>query len=276
MTELTPDQIAEYRAFLDDLADIARGEILPRFRVDLEVDDKHGPGRGFDPVTAADREAERAMRALIAQRYPDHGVIGEEFGITPSESGFSFILDPVDGTRAFIAGLPLWGALIGLAYHGEPLLGVLDQGYLDERFVGFPGGAVLKSRGKEQPLRVRPRQDLRDAVLATTDPTLFTPAEFGGFAMVRDTARLTRYGCDCYAYGMIAAGGIDLVVESGLRVWDVAALIPIVCGAGGAFTNWRGGPAAQGGQVIAASDRRLIDQALVALKRCAEPNAPEA
>jgi histidinol phosphatase-like enzyme (inositol monophosphatase family) len=274
MIDLPPDRIAEYRAFLDTLAEAARAEILPRFRADVGVDDKLGAGRGFDPVTDADREAERAMRALIATHYRDHGVIGEEFDDTASESGFSFILDPVDGTRAFIAGLPLWGTLIGLAYHGKPLMGVLDQGYLDERFVGFPGGAVLQAHGAVRALRVRPCGDLREAILATTDPTLFNPAELGGFTMVRDTARLTRYGCDCYAYGMIAAGGVDMVIESGLRVWDVAALIPIVRGAGGVFTNWRGGPAALGGQVIAASDQRLIDQALVALKRCADPGSP--
>jgi myo-inositol-1(or 4)-monophosphatase len=276
MTTLTPDQVEAYRAFFNLLADAARAEILPRFRAQTAVDDKHGAGRGFDPVTDADREAERAMRALISAHYPTHGIIGEEFGETPSQDGFSFILDPVDGTRAFIAGLPLWGTLIGLAYDGEPLMGALDQGYLDERYVGWPGGAHAQVRGQTTPLRTRACTALSQAVLATTDPYLFNPSELGGFDMVRHTARLTRYGADCYAYAMVAAGTVDLVIESGLRVWDVAALIPIVRGAGGVCTNWRGGSPARGGQILAVGDESLIDQALVALRRCADPQSPAA
>lgn len=270
MTVLDPDRILEYRAFLDDLADAARAEILPRFRVGIGVEDKHGPARGFDPVTAADREAERAMRALIATRYPSHGVVGEEFPETPSEDGFSFVLDPVDGTRAFIAGLPLWGTLIALSYRGEPVLGMLDQGFLNERFVGFPGGAELRSARGVAPLKTSAIADLRDAVIATTDPFLFNPSEAGGFEQVRATARLARYGCDCYAYAMVAMGSVDLVIESGLRPWDIQALIPIVTGAGGVVVNWRGGPAHQGGQVVAAGDARLLEQTLLPLRRAAQ------
>jgi histidinol phosphatase-like enzyme (inositol monophosphatase family) len=274
MPALLPDDVLSLRAFLHDLADAARAEILPRFRIGVGIEDKAGDGRGFDPVTAADREAERAMRALIERRYPQAGIIGEEFGEKPSADGLCFILDPVDGTRAFIAGLPLWGTLIGIAKDGVPILGALDQGYLDERFIGWPGGADLTVRGDTRPLRTRPCAQLIDAVLATTDPYLFSDAELGGFTMIRQTARLTRYGCDCYAYAMLAHGGVDLVIESGLRVWDVAALIPIVEGAGGVVRNWRGGPAHQGGQVIAAGDARLVDHALVALRRCADPASP--
>lgn len=274
MSTLSQDQIAEYRAFFDALADAARAEILPRFRVGGAVDDKGGVGRGYDPVTAADREAERAMRALIEQRFPKHGIIGEEFGEKPSEDGFAFVLDPVDGTRAFIAGLPSWGTLIGLAYQGKPLIGVLDQGFLDERYVGYPGGADLIEKGQSRRLSVRACAALRDAVIATTDPFLFNPSEFGGFDMARQTARLTRYGYDCYAYAMAAMGFVDAVIESGLRVWDVAALIPIVEGAGGMVRNWRGGPAHGGGQVIAVGDQRVLDDALVALRRCADPLSP--
>jgi histidinol phosphatase-like enzyme (inositol monophosphatase family) len=274
MSMLDPASIADYRAFLDELAEAARAEILPHFRVGGAVDDKQGAGRGFDPVTAADRGAERAMRALIETRYPDHGIIGEEFGEKPSQNGFVFVLDPVDGTRAFIAGLPLWGTLIALTYQGAPVFGVLDQAYLDERFVGFPDGAELIARGVRRPLATRACADLREAVLATTDPFLFNPAETGGFEHLRATARLTRYGCDCYAYAMVAMGAIDVVVESGLRVWDIAALIPIIEGAGGLVRNWRGGLAHEGGQVIAVGDSRPLEQALVSLRRCAAPFSP--
>lgn len=274
MVTLSPDQIAAYRAFFDRLAEAARAEILPRFRVGVGVDDKAGAGRGFDPVTAADREAERAMRALIAQHYPTHGVIGEEFPETPSQDGFAFVLDPVDGTRAFIAGLPLWGTLVGLTRHGKPLIGMLDQGFLDERFIGFPGGAELTTRGATRALSVRACTALREAVISTTDPYLFNPSEYGGFDMVRQTARLARYGCDCYAYAMVAMGSIDCVIESGLRVWDAAPLIPIVEGAGGVVRNWRGGSADAGGQTIAVGDARVMTDALVALRRCADPLSP--
>lgn len=276
MTVLSPDHLDAYRAFMDRLADAARAEILPRFRVGAAVDDKHGADRGFDPVTDADREAERAMRALIQSTYPTHGILGEEFDAIPSQDGFAFVLDPVDGTRAFVAGLPLWGTLIALTYQGEPLIGVIDQAYLDERYSGWPGGATLRVRGQSQNLRTRATGTLSEAILATTDPFLFNPSERGGFEMLRQTARLTRYGCDCYAYAMLAAGTIDVVAESGLRVWDVAALLPVVRGAGGACVNWRGGSPAAGGQLLAVSDARLIEPCLTALRRCADPHAPDA
>lgn len=264
---MTPAEIAEFTTFAHRLADAARAAILPHFRADLLIDGKgDGP---FDPVTEADRGAERAMRALIEAAYPHHGILGEEYGEKPAASRFCWALDPVDGTRAFIAGLPLWGTLIALTHEGRPVIGVIDQGFLDERYVGFPGGAEVTARGVTRPLAVRAAAHLRDTVIATTDPFLFDGAETGGFEMVRRTARLARYGCDCYAYAMLADGRIDLVIESGLKPWDVQALIPVIEGAGGLVTNWRGGPAWQGGQVIAAGDSRPHEQALVALRRAA-------
>jgi myo-inositol-1(or 4)-monophosphatase len=267
MTQLATDDLHAFLAFADDLADAARAVILPHFRAQAEIENK--ADSAFDPVTEADRGAERAMRALIEARYPSHGILGEEYGEKKSADGWSWTLDPVDGTRAFISGLPLWGTLIALAFEGRPVIGVIDQGYLDERYVGFPGGARVTTRGATRPLQANACAHLKAATLATTDPFLFDGAEAGGFEMVRRTARLTRYGCDCYAYAMLADGRIDVVVESGLKPWDVHALIPVVEGAGGMLTNWRGGPAWGGGQVIASGDAGPHAEALVALRRAA-------
>jgi myo-inositol-1(or 4)-monophosphatase len=264
---ISADEVADYLAFAGELDEAAREAILPHFRTSSAIDNKSQSS--FDPVTEADRGAERAMRSLIEARYPTHGIEGEEYGVKPSASGWSWILDPVDGTRAFISGLPLWGTLIGLVYDQRPVVGIIDQAYLDERYRGWPGGADMIVRGRTAPLRTRACTALTDATAATTDVHLFNPSEAGAFEMVRRTARLTRYGCDCYAYAMLAAGHIDIVVESGLEAHDVAGIIPVVEGAGGVFTNWRGGPAWRGGQVIAAGDARTRDDALVALRRSA-------
>ncbi|HVY84934.1 MAG TPA: histidinol-phosphatase [Caulobacterales bacterium] len=253
--------------FADTLADAARAAILPYFRNAHSVE--HKGGSRFDPVTEADRGAEKAMRALIEREFPEHGVIGEEFGTKPSKSGYSWALDPVDGTRAFIAGLPLWGVLIALAYEGKPIIGVMDQPYLDERYKGWGVGASLTTRGETRPLRTRSCEKLSDAILSTTDATLFHGAETHAFERVRAAARLTRYGYDCYAYAMVAMGGIDVVIESGLRAWDIQALIPIVEGAGGGVTSWDGGDAAHGGQVLACGDARVREEAMTLLKNAA-------
>ncbi len=251
-------------AFADTLADAARAAILPFFRAAHGLENK--AAIGFDPVTEADRAAEAAMRALIEAHYPDHGISGEEFGEKPSKDGHVWALDPIDGTRAFIAGLPLWGVLIGLSYRGEPLIGVMDQPYLGERFRGWPGGAHLITRDGVRPLSTRPCASLGDAIAATTDPFLFQGAERDAFERVRASAKLTRYGCDCYAYCMVAAGSIDLVVESGLKTHDIAALIPIIAGAGGRVTTWDGGDALSGGRILACGDARAGDAAMALLR----------
>lgn len=270
--------IASLLAFADDLADAARAAILPHFRAGVAVESKHSIYR-FDPVTEADKGAERAIRALIEQRFPDHGILGEEYGHKPARSGYTWILDPVDGTRQFIAGLPLWGTLIGLAHDGKPLIGVIDQAYIGERFRGFPGGADFqRGGGARQPIKVRACESLREATATTTDPNLFTGAEAGGFEHVRATAKLTRFGCDCYGYAMVALGAMDIVVESGLAPWDVAALIPVLEGAGGAALDWRGAPLREGDwlldpdartQILAVGDMRVANEALVSLRRAA-------
>jgi myo-inositol-1(or 4)-monophosphatase len=261
------DQIEELLRFAETLADCARAAILPHFRALPDVENK--AASGFDPVTIADRAAETAMREVIGKAYPKHGIIGEEFPEKKSRDGFSWVLDPIDGTRGFMCGLPTWGVLIALAFEGRPLIGVIDQPYLGERFLGFPDGARFSRDGAEQPLSTRPCAHLRDAVLSTTDPYLFGAAEAVGFEQVRATAKLTRFGGDCYAYAMLAMGCIDLVIESGLKQHDVAALIPVIEGAGGIVTNWRGGSASMGGQVVASGDPRTHAEALVALRRAA-------
>lgn len=261
---MTAHDIDRFIAFADTLADAARTAILPLFRAPHAIDNKSDAG--FDPVTQADRAAEQRMRALIEKAFPDHGILGEEFGETPGASGYQWVLDPIDGTRAFIAGLPLWGVLIGLYCDGAPLLGVMDQPYLDERYRGFPGGANLTTRGATRPLRTRACASLSDAILSTTDPYLFRGAESEAFASARTQAKLTRFGYDCYAYCMLASGTIDCVIESGLKPFDIAALIPIITHAGGGVCNWQGGDAAQGGQVLAYGDARVRDEALKMLQ----------
>ena len=260
--------MTEYELFAVDLAREAARVSLPYFRGAYEEADKGGPG-AFDPVTQADREAEAAIRLLIAARYPDHGVIGEEYGDDRPEAEHVWILDPIDGTRAFIAGLPLWTNLIALRSGGEIAVGVIGQPYLDEIFLGGPSGARLLKGGAETRLGVRSCPRLTDAVIATTDPDLFTGAECGAWTQVRAAARLARLGCDAYAYAMLAAGRIDLVVESALKVWDWAALVPVITAAGGEVTNWRGEAPDGRGQILAVGDVSIREQALVTLRRAA-------
>jgi histidinol phosphatase-like enzyme (inositol monophosphatase family) len=270
MTALPSERLDELDAFLIELNRAAAGAILPLFRGDHGLVNKLGPG-AFDPVTEADKGAERAIRALIAERYPEHGVIGEEYGEDRPDAEFVWVLDPVDGTRAFIAGLPLWCTLIGLRWQGKPVLGSIGQSYLGEIYIGSPAGSRLMSRGGSRPLRVRPCPRLTEALIATTDPEgCFTGAELGAWTQVRAAARLARLGCDAYAYAMVAAGTMDLVVEAGLKAWDIDAAIPVIEGAGGLVTDWRGEPVgAHGGQIAIAGDRACLEEALVALRRSA-------
>jgi histidinol phosphatase-like enzyme (inositol monophosphatase family) len=263
-----PPVMTEFELFAVELAREAARISLPYFRGAFEEIDKGGPG-AFDPVTQADREAEAAIRTLIAARYPDHGVIGEEYGEDRPEAEHVWILDPIDGTRAFIAGLPLWTNLIALRQDGRPTVGVIGQPYLDEIFLGGPSGARLLKGGAETALSVRRCERLTDAVIATTDPNMFTGSELGAWTQVRAAARLARLGCDAYAYAMLAAGRIDLVAESQLKVWDWSALVPVIEAAGGEVTNWRGEAPDGTGQILAVGDVSIREQALVTLRRAA-------
>lgn len=242
------------------LADAAGEAILPFFRAGTAVDNKEAAA--FDPVTEADRASEAAMRRLIAEHRPGDGVLGEEYDMLPSQNGRGWTLDPIDGTRGFIAGTTAWTVLIAHTRDGIPRAGVIDQPHTGERFFGDGETAGLAHRGGTKLLRVSKTQRLDEALMATTDPYLFHGAEADVFAALRPELRLIRYGMDAYAYALLAAGGVDLVVESGLKPFDVQALIPVVTGAGGILTDWTGQPAHEGGQVVAAATPELHAAAL--------------
>ena len=260
-TRINASSISTLLATAHDLADAAGKTILPHFRTAIPVDNKDT--RGFDPVTVADTAAEAAMRRLIAKRHPEHGIIGEEFEAVESAGAYNWILDPIDGTRAFITGYPLWGTLIGLLDGPTPVIGMMDQPFTRERFWAAPAGRIKSAQyrgpdGKVSALRTRECPRLGDAILACTTPDMFkTPAQRASFGAVSAAARMTRFGGDCYAYCMLAAGHVDLVIEASLKAVDIAPLIPIIEAGGGVVTSWAGGPATQGGEVIAAGSAKL-------------------
>ncbi|WP_420434392.1 histidinol-phosphatase [Hyphobacterium sp.] len=247
-------------AFAHRLADAAGAVILPYFRHAPDVENK--ASAEFDPVTAADRAAEQAMRDLILAERPQDGVLGEEFPLHESRNGWSWTLDPIDGTRGFIAGTPTWCVLIALTYESRPVLGVIDQPHTGERFSGHDARAHLELHGSQRDLAVSGTRSISDAILATTDPYLFEGREAEAFSALRRGVRLTRFGMDAYAYALLAAGGIDLVVESGLGPHDIHALVPVVRGAGGIITDWQGGDDFATGRLVAAASRELHAAAL--------------
>lgn len=268
-------------AFAHRLADAAGEVIRPYFRQRIDIIDK---GKGvFDPVTAADRGAEDALRALIGREYPDDAILGEEYGHTPGTSGRTWVLDPVDGTRAFITGRHTWGTLIALEENGRRVLGIIDQPVLRERFIGFDGKAEFHDNGGDMRLngslvlklepvvtqiKTRSCARLADAIVSTTHPWgYFTDGEREAFETMARASRMSNFGGDCYAYALLAMGYIDLIAESSLRAWDVAALIPVVEGAGGVVSDWDGNPvAAEGGSLIAAGDARVHAEAVKMLR----------
>lgn len=255
---LTPERLDALDAFLLELNRASADQILPLFRTENGLEDKGG-ARGFDPVTAADKNAEAAIRRLIGERHPEHGVIGEEYGEDRPDAEFVWVIDPVDGTRAFIAGLPVWTTLIGLRFQGRPLIGSIGQPYVGEIFIGHAGASRLIARGGETPLKARPCRDLGQAIIATTDPVIFRGAEDEAWRALRNATRLARLGCDAYAYAMVAMGTLDLVVESGLKSWDVEAARALIAGAGGAVCDWRGEPIGNdGGQMLIAGDPAML------------------
>ena len=253
------DEIAAFVTTAVKLAELARQETLRE--QGGEPEDKN-EGGAFDPVTAADRGAERVMRQWIEACWPDHAIAGEEYGVKEGEGPWSWSLDPIDGTRAYVCGLPSWTTLIALLEDGNPVVGVIDSPQLDERYVGWPGQAELLSKGRNVPLHVSECGGLAEARLSTTDPYLFTGADAEGFERVRSEARVTRYGLDAYGYAKLAAGDIDLVIESGLKPHDYNALIPVVRGAGGVISNWRGEDDFAEGQVVAAASAQLFEEAV--------------
>ncbi len=253
------------------MADAARAAILPYFRKPgLEADNKLAgiSSGGYDPVTIADREAETAMRAVLARHRPDDGIWGEEFGQQPGSSGRTWVLDPIDGTRGFVSGTPTWGVLIALSGPDGRFLGIIDQPYIGERFVGAPGLAEMTGPFGRSQLATRTTSTHDTAILYTTFPEVGTPADRAGFLAVSEQVRLTRYGMDCYAYALLAAGHIDLVIEADLNAYDIQGPIAVVEAAGGIVTNWQGGPAHDGGRAVAAANKRLHKAALDILQAC--------
>jgi myo-inositol-1(or 4)-monophosphatase len=255
----------DFAAFVDELATVSGEAIRPFFRTTLSVENKARSG-AFDPVTAADRAAEQAMRTLIRENFPSHGIIGEEFDDYRSDAPYVWMLDPIDGTKSFIAGMPAWGTLIGLLKDGVPVYGMMHQPFIGERFTGDGAKARYRGPAGERWLTARKCATLSEAILFTTSPLLMSSEERVMFEKVQTKSRLSRYGGDCYAYCMIAAGFVDIVIEAGLKAHDIVALIPIIEGAGGIVTDWSGGLATRGGRIIAASDKRVHAEAIALLK----------
>ncbi|MFK4825558.1 histidinol-phosphatase [Paenochrobactrum sp. BZR 588] len=249
------------QAFFQKLADVAAAESLPRFRQFNEIDNKYTVG--FDPVTEADRAAERAIRAVISEEFPDHGILGEEYGAHNTDHSHVWVIDPIDGTRAFISGLPVWGTLVGLTIDGDAKAGMMSQPFTGELYFSDGRGAYL-SHGSA-PLRVlktRQTKNLKEATLFTTTPSLFKDKKHAGFKRLQQEAQLTRYGVDCYAFAMLASGFADVVIETGLQPYDIVALIPIIEQAGGVISQIDGGAAEAGGDVIAAATHELYEAAI--------------
>lgn len=264
----TPSEskIKEYTDFLETLGDAAAEITLPMFKKPVDVINK---GRklqvDFDPVTQADQNSEKAIRRLINESYPHHNILGEELGLEQNnpnadDDKWTWVIDPIDGTRAYICGIPTWGTLVALNNGHKPVVGMLDQPYLKERYIGTPDGAYLNGNR----IQCRPCTNLSEATVSTTDPTQFfaNAEDLAAFNRVASRARMVRNGYDCYGYAMVAAGFMDVVIECGLEAYDIQALIPIVEGAGGVVTNWTGESAAEGGQVVVSATDKLHTQVL--------------
>jgi histidinol phosphatase-like enzyme (inositol monophosphatase family) len=246
------------------VAQAAAAETLPRFRSQGAIANKLSGG--FDPVTEADQQAELAIRALIEAEFPDHGILGEEHGSSNTDSRHVWVIDPIDGTRAFISGLPVWGTLVGLTVDGDAVAGMMSQPFIGEFFFAADGRSTYEGPDGARSLATRGTTDLAEATLCTTTPALFPGGKREIYDRLESRVRLARYGADCYAYAMLAAGNIDLVVEAGLQPYDIVALVPIIERAGGVITAWDGGPAEAGGDIVAAATPELHAAACEALQ----------
>lgn len=261
-TEKEYDELARFAA---RLADAARQETLPRFRAGAEIFNK--AQGAFDPVTEADREAERRLREMIREVYPGHGIIGEEFGAEVVGAEWRWVLDPVDGTRAFVCGIASWATLVALERSARPIIGVIDQPFTDERWIGAAGRTTYARGGASAPCRTSGVTRLCEARVSTTDPRgtgYFSDEEAAAFASIAEEARFVRFSLDAYAYGLLALGELDLVIEASLKHHDFAALIPVIEGAGGVVTDWRGAAPGEagGGRLVAAATPELHAAAL--------------
>ena len=262
---MTEANDAAFGGFLNELPDAAGSAILPYFRTRLDIEDKGG--RGYDPVTAADRAGEAAMRALIGARFPEHGILGEEYGRERDDAEHVWVLDPIDGTRSFISGVPTWGVLIGLMRNGRAVRGMMAQPFTGERYSGDGASARYDGPDGGRSLAVRACPDIASATLYATAPDMSPGPDEAPFARVSAASRLTRFGADCYAYCMLAAGLVDLVVEAKLQPYDIVALVPLIEGAGGIVTTWDGERPEKAGRIVAAGDRRVHAAALELLNK---------
>ncbi len=251
----------KFITFLNDVANEAAKVSLRYFKKSVNIENK-GPKlkSTFDPVTIADKNTEKVIRENIRSHFPDHNIMGEEEAFEDKKSDYTWIIDPIDGTRSYITGIPTWGTLIALQHHGKTIIGMLDQPYLKERYIGTSDSAFLNGN----PIKTRPCETIFNATISTTDPLqLFNgEEEQDKFFRVAAGAKMMRNGYDCYAYAMVASGFIDVVIESGLNAHDIQALIPIIKGAGGIVTNWAGEQVTDGGQVVACGDQRLHEQVI--------------
>lgn len=264
MSTLSTSEMAEIMDVAHALADAARVATLLHFRSEGLVADTKETHR-FDPVTVADKLSEERMRAILAERRPQDSILGEEFAAKTGVSGLTWVLDPIDGTRGYLSGTPTWGVLISVRDETGPIYGIIDQPFIQERFEGGFGRALVNGPMGQKALKTRAARNLSDAILFTTFPEVGSAEEGALFRRVSQNVRLTRYGTDCYAYALIAAGQIDLVIEAGLQAYDVQAPIAVIEAAGGIVTDWQGHPALEGGQVLAAANRVVHAAALALL-----------
>lgn len=262
-----PDQraISKYLDRAVSIAEAAGPIALRYFRKPVGIEDKSG-GSAFDPVTVADKEVESNIRADLERYFPDHGILGEEEAERESDSAYRWIIDPIDGTRAFISGVPAWGILLGLTFEESCLVGVMHQPYLGETFLGNADGAWIRRAGSKQAIRTSRTNELGSAIVYCTHPSMFTNTEdLEKFERIADKSRMMRFGGDCYSHCLLAHGLIDLVVEGSLEPYDIIPLIPIIEGAGGIVTNWQGGDASSGGLIVSAANPELHTKALETL-----------
>ncbi|MEO0545119.1 MAG: histidinol-phosphatase [Pseudomonadota bacterium] len=253
--------LSEIHVFFQKLAAVAAPPALSQFRSQIGVENKSATD--FDPVTEADQNTERVIRDHIRAHFPDHGILGEEYGIEKADAEYVWVIDPIDGTRAYISGLPTWGTLVGLTQKGRAIAGFMSQPYIGETFMGTPGGSYLSKDGQELvPLHVSDTTTLSDAKLMTTTPALFVGDLSARYFELEKRVRLPRYGFDCYAYAMLASGHVDLVVEPGLQSYDIVGLIALIEQAGGIITDWDGGRPEDGGNIVAAATGALHDATL--------------
>lgn len=258
-------ELSDLRPVAEAMADAARAAILPHFR-SLHLGTENKLAGGFDPVTVADRAGERAMRDVLARLRPDDAILGEEYGPQDGTSGLTWVLDPIDGTRGFISGTPTWGVLIAVADERGPIFGIIDQPYIGERFIGGLGAREMTGPHGAMTLQTASAKPLKEATIFTTFPEVGTKAEGRAFHAAAGRTKLTRYGCDCYAYALLAAGQIDLVIEAGLNAYDIQAPIAVIEAAGGIVTDWDGGPAHHGGRALAAANEEIHAEAMAILK----------